>query len=285
MSNTNVSAAALHRRRIAKKTLSTAMCYLLMAIVAFICAFPFIWMTSASFKTGENVYSLNLIPKHFSLEAYASVNELVDIFGMLGNSVIITVGGVGLNAILGSLCAYPLAKMDFYGKKLVNNALVLTMIIPAAAGMVVNYITIQNMGLQGSFWAVILPNSVNVFSIIMLRQAYLAVPSELLDSARIDGASELRIWWSILLPQIIPSLLTVILMDFINKWNMYLWPLLVLNVDQYPVATGMQYISKSFQYKFTNVAAGTVMSALPVIILFLIFQKQFVNNSMGAVKG
>lgn len=283
--SSKISAASLHRRRVAQKAAGSAFCYLLMALVAFICAFPFIWLVATSFKANENVYSLSLIPEHFTLDAYIGVNQLVDIRSMLGNSVIITVGGVGLNAILGSLCAYPLAKMEFYGKKLVNNALILTMIIPAAAGMVVNYITIQNLNLNGSFWAVILPNSVNVFSIIMLRQAYLSVHSELLDSARIDGAGELRIWWSILLPQIIPSLLTVILMDFINKWNMYLWPMLVLKVDQYPVATGMQYISQSFNYKFTNVAAGTVMSALPVIVLFLIFQKQFVNNSMGAVKG
>lgn len=271
--------------RVAKKARNVVLTYICLILTAFICAGPFLWLLSTSLKSNENIYELNFIPKNPSLDAYFNVFKLLNIGVMLRNSVIIAGGGVLLNLILAALCAYPLAKIDFYGKKLVNNALLATMIIPAAAGMVVNYITIQKMGLNGNFLGVILPNSVNVFSIIMLRQAYLAVPKELLDSARIDGAGELRVWWSILTPQIRPSMLTVVIMDFINKWNMFLWPLLILKVDQYPVATGMQYISQSFEYKFVNVAAGTVLSVLPVIILFVIFQKQYINNSIGGVKG
>lgn len=275
----------LRRKRIAKKAGSMASGYAMMIVTAFVCAGPFLWLLSTSFKSNENVYSLNFWPENFTFDNYSGVFELMDIGRMLWNSIIIAVGGVGLNAIMASLCAYPLAKLDFFGKKIVNTALVATMIIPAAAGLVVNYITIQNLHLNSNFLGVILPNSVNVFSIIMLRQAYLAIPNELLDSARIDGAKELRIWRSIMLPQIMPSVLTVVIMDFINKWNMFLWPLLVLDVDQYPVATGLKHISGQFNYKFTNVAAGTVLAVLPVIILFLIFQKQYVNNTAGGVKG
>lgn len=276
-----------NRRRLrkAKKAGSNALTYIILILTAILCAGPFLWLLSTSFKSNENIYALNFLPENPSLDAYFNVFKLLNIGTMLRNSVIIAGGGVLLNLILGALCAYPLAKIDFYGKKLVNNALLATMIIPAAAGMVVNYITIQRLHLNGNFLGVILPNSVNVFSIILLRQAYLAVPRELLDAARIDGAGELKVWWSIMLPQIRPSMLTVVIMDFINKWNMFLWPLLVLKVDQYPVATGMQYISQSFEYKFVNVAAGTVLSVLPVIILFVIFQKQYINNSVGAVKG
>lgn len=272
------------RRRIEKGVSNTGV-YIVLILVSLLCAGPFLWLLSTSFKSNENIYALNFFPKNPSLEAYVNVFKLLNVGKMLWNSVIIAGGGVLGNLILATLCAYPLAKMDFYGKKLINNVLLATMIIPAAAGLIVNYVTIQKLQLNGSFWGVILPNSVNVFSIIMLRQAYLAVPKELLDSARIDGAGELRVWWSILIPQILPSMLTVVIMDFINKWNMFLWPLLVLDVDQYPVATGMQYISQSFQYKFINVAAGTVLSVLPVLILFVIFQKQYINNTAGAVKG
>ncbi|MCD7738658.1 MAG: carbohydrate ABC transporter permease [Lachnospiraceae bacterium] len=275
----------LHFQRMARRTVNKTCCYILLVLVGVLCAGPFAWLLSTSFKSNENIYALRLLPQNPSIDAYVNVFKLLNIGRMLVNSVIIAGGGVLLNLILGALCAYPLAKMDFYGKKLINTLLLATMIIPAAAGLVVNYITIQNLHLNGSYWGVILPNSVNVFSIIMLRQAYLAVPKELLDSARIDGAGELRVWWAILLPQIRPSMLTVVIMDFINKWNMFLWPLLILNVDQYPVATGMQYISQSFEYKFVNVAAGTVLSVLPVIILFVIFQKQYVNNTAGAMKG
>lgn len=278
-------AGMLRYRRIARKAANRTICYIILIAVAFICAGPFLWLVSTSLKSNENIYAVKFLPEHPSFQAYFDVIRLLNVGTMLKNSVIIAGGGVLLNLILATLCAYPLAKMDFYGKKFINNALLATMIIPAAAGLVVNYITIQNLHLNGNYLGVILPNSVNVFSIIMLRQAYLAVPKELLDSARIDGAGELLVWWKILLPQIRPSMLTVVIMDFVNKWNMFLWPLLVLNVDQYPVATGMQYISQSFEYKFVNVAAGTVLSVLPVIIIFVIFQKQYINNTAGAMKG
>jgi putative chitobiose transport system permease protein len=259
--------------------------YGILLVVAFLCAGPFLWLLSTSFKANENIYTLSLLPEHFSLDNYFGVFALMNIGRMLMNSVIIAAGGVSLNVLMGSLCAYPLAKMDFYGKKTINTALVATMIIPAAAGLVVNYITISRFQLRGNFLGVIIPNSVNVFSIILLRQAYLSIPKEMMDSARIDGAQELRIWRSIMLPQILPTVATVVIMDFINKWNQFLWPLLVLNVDQYPVATGLKHISGQFNYKFTNVAAGTVLSVIPVIIIFISFQKYYVNTTIGAIKG
>ena len=160
-----------------------------------------------------------------------------------------------------------------------------TMIIPATVGLVVNYITIQNLHLNGNFWGVILPNSVNVFSIILLRQAYLAVPKELLEAARIDGAGELRTWWSILVPQIVPSVVTVVIMDFINKWNMFLWPLLILDVDQYPVATGMKHISNSFNYKFTNVGGGYRAVGAAGHHSVPVLSKEYVNNTIRRRKG
>jgi putative chitobiose transport system permease protein len=259
--------------------------YAVLIVTALVCAGPFLWLLSTSFKSNENIYTLSLIPDQFSLVNYRGVFSLINIGQMLMNSVIIAVSGVLINAVFGSLCAYPLAKLDFYGKKIVSTALIATMIIPAAAGLVVNYITISNFGLYGNFLGVIIPNSVNVFSIILLRQAYLAIPREMMDSARIDGARELRIWRSIMVPQILPTVATVVIMDFINKWNQFLWPLLVLKVEQYPVATGLKYISGQFNYKFTNVAAGTVVAVVPVIILFIVFQKYYVNTTMGALKG
>jgi putative chitobiose transport system permease protein len=274
---------ALQKR--ARRAASGFITYAIMLAVAFICAGPFLWLLSTSFKANENIYTLSLLPERFSLNNYYGVFSLLNIGRMLWNSVIIAVGGVLINAVFGSLCAYPLAKLDFFGKKLVNTALIATMIIPAAAGLVVNYISIQRLGLYGNFLGVIIPNSVNVFSIILLRQAYIVIPGEIMDSARIDGAKELRIWRSIMLPQILPTVATVVIMDFINKWNQFLWPLLVLKVDQYPVATGLKHISGQFNYKFTNVAAGTVLAVVPVIIVFIAFQKYYVNTTIGAMKG
>lgn len=279
------STVKLRNKKLTKKISSTVIRYLVLIIIAFICAGPFIWMVSSSFKVSENIYTLNLFPKEPSLGNYESVFALLNIGKMLLNSLIITVGGIVLDVIFGSLCAYPLAKLDFYGKKLINTLMLATMIIPAAAGLVVNYITISKMGLNDNFWAVILPNSVTVFNILLLKTGYEEISSDLLASARIDGASELKIWWKIMLPQIMPTIATVIIMDFINKWNNFLWPLIVLNVDKYPVAAGLKYLNGQFNYKFGSVAAGTVVSVIPIIIVFLFCQKYYVNTTAGAVKG
>ena len=114
------------------------------------------------------------------------------------NTLIITLGGIFLDVLLSSMCAYPLATMNFKGKKIIFGILVSTMIIPAAAGMIINYLTITKLKLLNTLLGVILPSSVKTFSIILMRQAYLGVPRELIEAARIDGASEFRIWWKIM---------------------------------------------------------------------------------------
>ncbi len=268
-----------------KNIMVTALLYLLLIFIAFVCAGPFIWLVFSSFKGAEDIYTLSLFPKQFSIGNYQEVFSLLNIGQMLWNSVIITVGGIVIDVVFSSLCAYPLAKIDFYGKKVVATALVATMIIPAAAGLVVNYLTITNLNLMNNFLGVILPNSVAVFSIILLRQSYMAIPKEIIEASRIDGASELKIWRVIMIPQILPSIATIVIMDFIGKWNTFLWPLIILDVDKYPVATGLKYLSGQFNYKFGNVAAGTVFAVVPIIIVFISLQKYYINTMAGAVKG
>lgn len=275
----------MNNNKTVKKIIGTVLLYLVLIIIAFICAGPFIWLLASSFKGAEDIYTLSIIPKQFSIQNYKEVFSLLSVGTMLWNSVIITVGGIAIDVVLSSLCAYPLAKMDFYGKRVVSTALIATMIIPAAAGLVVNYLTISKLHLMNNFLGVILPNSVAVFSIILLRQSYMAIPGEIIESARIDGARELKIWRIIMLPQIMPSIATIIIMDFIGKWNTFLWPLIVLDVDKYPVATGLKYLSGQFNYKFGNVAAGTVFAVVPIIIVFIAFQKYYINTMAGAVKG
>ncbi|WP_342757343.1 carbohydrate ABC transporter permease [Kineothrix sedimenti] len=285
MSRSAINTMNIRRKKRIKGFSVAAFRYLVVIAIAVICAGPFLWLASASVKVSENIYTLNLLPKAPSFGNYEQVFSLLNIGKMLFNSLIITVGGIVLDVILGSLCAYPLAKLDFFGRKTMNTVLIATMIIPAAAGLVVNYITISKMGLNDNFWGVILPNSVTVFNIIFLKTAYEGISTDLIEASRIDGAGELTIWWKIMLPQIIPAVATVVIMDFINKWNNFLWPLIVLNVDKYPVAAGLKYLSGQFTYKFGNVAAGTVVSVIPIIIVFLFCQKYYVNTTVGAVKG
>lgn len=282
---TNPTLTAVLRRRKMRKFGKKLVLYLILILVGLICAGPFAWMFSTSFKATENIYEFSLIPQNPTFSNYVGVVEFMHLQTYLLNTVIMTAAGIILDVVLATLCAYPLAKMDFYGKKIVVGALLSTQILPAAAGLVVNFITIGKLGLSGGYLAVIIPSAVSVFSIILCRQAYLAVPNDVLDSAKIDGAGEIRIWWRIMLPQITPTISTIVIFDFINKWNAFLWPIIVLDQDKYPIAAALNYLKGTFNFQFGYIAAATIISVIPIICIFALFQKNYLNAVAGAVKG
>jgi len=269
-----------------KKAGSMFFIYLMLIVIGAIFAGPFLWLFITSFRTGANLYDLNLFSGKYSFDNFTGVINFMNIPQYIINTLIITIGAIALDITFSSLCAYPLALMQFPGKKLIFALLIALMIIPAAAGLVISYLTITYMHLLNTFLGCILPCSVGSFSIILLRQAYLGIPKELMDAARIDGASELKIWSRIMLPEIKPTITTVIIFDFIGNWNQFLWPVIVLqDPGKYPLATALQYLNGMFNYKFGYIAAGTIISIIPVIIVFLIFQKNYINAVAGAVKG
>ena len=160
------------KKRIAGK-IST---YIILALIAVICAGPFIWLLLSSLRTGANIYSLHFSLKDFSISNYTGVIEYMDLGKYIWNTIVVTLGGIIIDVLFSSMCAYPLAVMDFKGKKIIFGLLVATMIIPAAAGMIINYLTISKMHLLNTLLGVILPTSVSTFSIILMRQAYLGIP-------------------------------------------------------------------------------------------------------------
>ena len=260
--------------------------YIMLILIAIICAGPFIWLLAASFRSGQNIYDISLIPENPTVENYVGVWEFLSVPRYLLNTVIITVGSIVLDVILSALCAYPLACMRFKGKNVVLSLLLASLFLPAAAGMIINYLTISAMHLLDTLAGVILVGSVKVFSIILMRQGYLGVPKDLIEAARIDGAGELRIWWQIMLPGIMPTISTVIIFDFISRWNEFLWPIIVLqDPEKYPLAAALQYLNGSFNYKFGYIAAGAIISVIPVIIVFILCQKNYIEAVSGAVKG
>lgn len=260
--------------------------YITLILIAVICAGPFIWLLAASFRSGQNIYDISLIPENPTLDNYIGVWEFLSVPRYLLNTVIITVASIAMDVIFSALCAYPLACMRFKGKNLILTLLLASMIIPAAAGMIINYLTISAMHLLNTLAGVVLVGSVKVFSIILMRQGYMGVPKDLIEAARIDGAGELRIWWQIMLPGIMPTVSTVIIFDFISRWNEFLWPIIVLqDSEKYPLAAALQYLNGSFNYKFGYIAAGAIISVIPVIIVFILCQKNYIEAVSGAVKG
>ena len=211
--------------------------------------------------------------------------EFMKLHKYVWNTVVITFGAIAIDVVFSAMCAYPLATMNFKGKNFVFGVLVATMIIPAAAGMIINYLTVSKMNLLDNVMGVILPSSVKTFSIILLRQAYLGVPKELIDAAKIDGAGQFFTWLKVMLPGIVPSISTVVIFDFIGNWNAFLWPIIIFkSPEKYPLATALQYLNGSFSYKFGYVAAGTILSIIPVLIVFMLCQKNYIEAVSGAVK-
>ncbi len=260
--------------------------YFLLVLLGLLCAGPFLWLLGTSLKSGQNIYDISLFIKAPTLQNYSGVMSFMPMPRYMLNTIIITGGGIIIDIVFSSLCAYPLAHMKFWGKRVIFGALISTMILPCAAGLVVNYLTISRLGLLDKYMGAVLPGAVSVFSIILIRQAYLSIPKEMIEAAKIDGASELRIWYGIMLPEIMPVISTVIIFDFISKWNAFLWPIIVFqDPAMYPVATALKYLMGQFNYKFGYIAAGTVLSVIPVIAVFVAFQKYFVNTIAGAVKG
>jgi putative chitobiose transport system permease protein len=242
-------------------------------------------MLSTSLKTPQNVYNMSIIPNSITFENYRGVWNFMSIPKYIMNTVIIAFFGVVSNLLLSALTAYPLAKFDFKGKNIIFYAMIATMILPNATGMIVNFITIKKLGLANTFAGVILPSAVTVFNVFLLRQAYITVPKGLDDAARIDGAGEFMIWWRIMLPSIKPALATVVILNFMAFWNSFIWPIIVLqDPSKYPLAAALSYLKGQFAYKFGYVAASTIISIIPIIIIFLAFQKYFIEGMTGALK-
>ncbi|QJC54186.1 carbohydrate ABC transporter permease [Paenibacillus albicereus] len=249
---------------------------------------PFLWLLSVSLMPGTNVFKFPppIFPTFIKFDNYAQVWSFIDFPKYIGNTLVITGLGLVLNILLSLSTAYPLAKMRFKGRSLVFGVLVATMIIPSATALVVHYLTISWFGLLGSFFGVVLPSAVSVFNIFLMRQTFLGVPDDIRDSGKVDGASELRIWWRLMVPMVKPGIAVIALLEFMSYWNSFLWPIVVLDDPaKYPLASALTYLNGQFAYNFGWIAAGTILSVLPIIVVFLFTQRYYMEGISGAVKG
>jgi putative chitobiose transport system permease protein len=204
-----------------------------------------------------------------------------------GNSLIVSISTVVLNLLTCSLAAYPLAKLRFKGKNFIFSAILATLIFPEQLILIPLYImAVKVFGFQDTLYSLILPFSTSAFGIFLLRQIYQSIPDELLEAARLDGASEFGIWWRVLLPLIRPGLATLTIITFITSWNSFLWPYLMLNnTSLFTLPIGLKYLEGFFSGNLRTIAAGIIIATVPMIAVFLIFQKQFIRGLSGAVKG
>lgn len=270
--------------------------HIILILVSLISIFPFIWLLSTSLKGGgENIFAYppTIIPKDFTLDNYVGVWHRVDLMRYFINSMIVAGATVVLNLILSSLAAYPLARMEFKGKKITFFAILATIMIPFQAIMLPVYLITLKLHLVDSygdvfgFIGLVMPFAVSAFGIFLMRQAFLAIPREMEEAAIVDGCNVFQVFWKVLLPMVKPSLAVLAIFTFIGSWGEFLWPSIVLTKEaMYTLPVGVNNLQGMFSSNWRYIAAGSIISTIPIIIFFLCMQKYFISGeNEGAVKG
>ncbi|MDY7022097.1 MAG: carbohydrate ABC transporter permease [Cyanobacteriota bacterium] len=264
--------------------------YLLLSVIALIMLFPLLWLMSTALKSGnENIFQFppQFIPHEPTLENFKRVWQTNPMARYSINSVTVASLTVGLNLLFSALAAYPLARLNFQGRDAILTAIIATIMIPFQIVMIPLYILTVQLGLRNTYLGLIFPNLASAFSIFLLRQAFLSVPKELEEAARIDGCSELGIWWHIMLPAVQPALITLGIFVFIGSWSDFLWPLLILDrPEYYTLPLGIAKLAGTFSLDWRLVAAGSIISIAPVLLLFLLLQRYIVpTDTATGVKG
>lgn len=254
---------------------------ILKLLVCLFFAFPFYWMIVTSFKTYTEsiLYPPTLWPRDFTLEGYRTVFEGLDIGMYLKNSVIIIICIVAIQIVVMVPAAYAFARYSFKGNALLFGIVTVAFMVPSQVTFVSIYIMFSNLGLMRTLLPQILPFGANAFGIFLLRQTFKQVPDELLESARLDNASEWRIMTHIMIPMAKPTFVTVALLSFISHWNAYFWPLVITTTEQVkPFTLGIEKL-KDLDYGIVwpTIMAGNVILVLPVLILFLLGSKRIIS--------
>lgn len=274
----------------ARKISENLLWYIVLILIAFVTAFPFIWVLAMSFKGPDDpVVSIppQFIPQHPTFANYLRVWQMLPMANFFMNSIVTTVSNVLLNVTVAALAAYPFAKMKFPGRDAIFYFLLATLIVPLALAAIPSFIlAVKVFHYRDQLISLVLPNMVSVFNIFLLRQAFRGVPNDLIDAAKMDGASELRIWWSVLLPVVRPSLAAAAINQFVFMWNEFFWAQLMLpTMTHRTLPVGLLALQSGFVSDSRGMAAGVVITVIPIMIFFLLLQRHFIQGLAGAVKG
>lgn len=243
--------------------------------------FPFYWMLITSFKSYNESILVppTLLPRVFTLEAYETVITKMNWFSYALNSVLVTAGVIILQLLVMVPAAYSFAKHRFFGQGLFFSLVLIAFMIPGQITFITVYLTMADWKLLSTLWPQILPFGANAFGIFMLRQAFKQIPNEVIESARLDHASELQIMTRILLPMSKSAMITIALFSFVGHWNSYFWPLVMTNTDMVrPLTIAIEKL-KDVEYGliWPNIMAGNVLLVLPVVVLYAFASKKIIQ--------
>lgn len=272
-----------------KRRLGTAGYYAVSIVLAVIALIPFLWMISTSLKSRGALMSIPIewIPAEPTLDAYTEVFSRFPFLRTIGNSLLISVAYTLITLISASMAAFAFAKLRFRGSGAILSVYIATMMIPTQVTMIPLFVVMNRLGLIDSYASVILPSMFKPFAVFLLVQQMKTIPNDYIDAARIDGAGLFQTYRKVALPLCIPTLATLAVTTFMESWNDYLWPLLMLtdrNKMTLPIA--LSTLNGQYSTEYNVLMAGSLISMIPIIVIYIAAQKQFKSGLMaGGIKG
>lgn len=265
------------RDRVAKATL-----YVLLFAGLAVVVGPFVWMLLSSFKPEGEIRANppTLLPEDPTLANYGTLFDRLDFPTYFTNSVVVAVVTTVGNLLFCSAAGYALAKLPFPGRRLLFGAVLGTLMVPSIVTLVPLFVLSSNLGLVNTLAGLILPYLAQAFGVFLMRQFIQSIPNDLLEAARIDGASELRVYWQVVLPLCRPALATLGILTFLASWNNFLWPLVAATEEStytLPVALALYAIGQN-RTEYDLLLAGSVVVVLPVLVVFVLLQRHFVRG-------
>lgn len=265
--------------------------YAVMLIGVVVTVTPFVWTALASFKLNTDIFQapVSFWPRIWTSANYRDLlsGDTIPFIRQFINSCVITIGQTTLAVCVASLAGFGFAKYEFVGKRALFILTLLTLMVPFEVTVVPLFNLMVKIGWLDTYWSVIVPGAVNAFGVFLMRQVMISVPDELLDAARVDGATEFRILWQIVLPLTRGGVAVLALLSFLGAWNDYLWPLIALrSPDMFTLPIGLATLTGLYKVEWGMIMAGAVLTTVPVLIVFYLTRHHLISGlSAGAIKG
>lgn len=267
---------------------SNVLTYVLLIFFCLIILVPIYFMFITSVKTSQEIFAIPIkwLPEQFLWKNYIAIFQKHPFARYFLNSVFVAGVTAGANLFFSSMAGYGLAKFKFKGRNLILSFVLVTLLLPRQGIVVPLYLIMQSIKLVDNLWAVILPFATTSFGVFLMRQYLVSIPDSLLESPRIDGAGEFRIYWNIVVPLIVPAFAALGIFSFTFNWNNFLWPLIILKSQlNYTMPLGIAMMQGAYETAYNELLAAAMFSSVPILIVYFILQKRFINSMvMSGIK-
>ena len=272
-----------------KQILFKTIISLILGVIGIAMALPILWMTSSSFKYESDVFKMPMewIPSYLNLNNYIFAVTEFPYFQWYFNTIKVTFFIVGSTLLFSSLAGYAFAKLKFRGRNVIFSLFISTLMIPTQVRIIPQFMFFRMCGFIDTHYAIILPWVYNSFSIFLMRQFFMSIPDDLIESARIDGCNEYRTFWQIVLPLANSSLVALTILSFTWGWNFYFGPLIYINdINKQMLSVGIATFKSEYTDNFGTQMAGATLALLPVITVYMLAQKHFIEGiALSGIKG